>query len=322
MFERGVCILGVIAFLIVNTSIGAVEINVEDSPRGAEVGLLIAGSRRNGYTNELKLVSRDPVFNIGNIRRSNRTDEVIAFTNGRPVKQEAVDWSATRPSLRLRFKPLIVIDSTMWIVKGPFAKQKQTAIDACIQTNMIWYNERMGVLLGCTDIRDATGSPKARAHFAFPDGGQGDVVWKPLRDDIGFTNDRLNIYWVDTVNGANDWGWSNFGAQIVMGSATGFELLSHEIGHAFGLVHVDKNGGASDAIAAQFNDENIMSSVSSRRKYITEGQLLRAHLNPSSVLNNLYQSRQGEATRDCDDGASHCVPLWKRLWADGVLRAN
>jgi hypothetical protein len=118
------------------------------------------------------------------------------------------------------------------------------------------------------------------------------------------------------VNGGSGSGWSNFGAQIVMGKNSGDELLSHEIGHAFSLTHT--NGDAN------FNVENIMASASNTRQYVTEGQLFRSHLNPTSVLNALYNARPGEITRSCAYASSGplCPVIHKRIWADGSVPAN
>ena len=126
----------------------------------------------------------------------------------------------------------------------------------------------------------------------------------------------LNIYWVDTVNGGTGSGWSNFGAQIAMGKNTGNELMSREIGRAFSLTHTDGN--------ANFDVMNVMASASNTRQLMTEGQLFRAHLNPSSVLNILYQARPGELTRACSfgDSGSLCPVIQKRIWADGSFSAN
>ena len=45
--------------------------------------------------------------------------------------------------------------------------------------------------------------------------------------------------------------------------------------------------------------ENIMHSASNTRQYATEGQLFRAHLNPTSILDAVYNARPGELTRTC-----------------------
>ena len=243
--------------------------------------------------------------------------EAVAFTNNRPPKHLSTPWTDAEETFTVTFKPRIQIPVTVWIVKGPFAAQRDHAIEACIRTSAIWYAERMGVDFSPFEVKDATGDPQAPLHYAFPNGDVGDSVWAPLRTDIGFDAGRLNIYWVDTVNGATTSGWSNFGAQIAMGRNSGDELLSHEIGHAFSLTH-------TDGVPASFNVENVMWSASSTRTYLTEGQLFRAHLTPSSILNAVYNARAGETMRTCafSAGAPSCPAIAKRIWADGAFPAN
>ncbi|MBM3797463.1 MAG: hypothetical protein FJW31_26210 [Acidobacteria bacterium] len=225
-------------------------------------------------------------------------------------------WTSTNDSFDANFRNTIAIPLTVWIVRGPFNDQRQHAIEACIRTSAIWQNERIGVIFSPFEIRDATADPQAASHFAFPNGDLGDVVWAPLRTDIGFVAGRLNIYWVDTVNGATTSGWSNFGNQIAMGRNSGDELLSHETGHAFSLTHVDGN--------ANFNQENVMHSASNTRQFLTEGQLFRAHVNTGSILNATYNARPGEPTRSCNFSANtaECPASQRRLWADGGFPAN
>jgi hypothetical protein len=284
---------------------------------GQPVGLMADGQDSSGIVNDRSYISTATAINIGALSLSTQSNEVIGFTNDRPPKYLNTPWTSKSDNFNLDFRPVIGIPVTVWIVKGPFADQRQHAIEACIRTSAIWHSERMGVTFTPFTIIDATGDPDAPAHYAFPNGDLGDVVWKPLRDDIGFVAGQLNIYWVDTVNGGTGNGWSNFGAQIAMGKNTGDELLSHEIGHAFSLTHVDGD--------ANFNVENIMYSASNTRQYTTEGQLFRAHLNPTSILDALYNARPGELTRNCnysDTATASCPSIQKRLWADGSFPAN
>lgn len=240
----------------------------------------------------------------------------MGFTIGRPPRRIATPWTGGNDTFNLDFKNAIQIPVTVWIVKGPFATQRQHAIEACIRTSAIWRAERVGVDFNPFQVIDATGDPQAAAHFAFPNGDLGDSVWRPLRDDIGFTPGRVNIYWVDTVNGLTTNGWSNFGNQIAMGRLTGDELLSHEIGHSFSLTHTDDN--------ANFDHTNVMWSASSNRQFLSEGQLFRAHLNPGSTINATYAARPGEITRNCNlgDASAGCPTIQRRLWADGTFPAN
>ncbi len=314
-FKRLVkCFIGALSIIILTIGCGD-TINVSNGS-GQPVGLLVDGQDASGPFSDRSFISTAAAIGVGTLSTSLQSNEIIGFTNDRPPKYLSTSWTGGNDSFNLAFQAEIGIPVTVWIVKGPFADQRQHAIEACIRTSAIWHDERMGVFFSPFDIVDATADPQAPSHYAFPNGDAGDVVWKPLRDDIGFVTGRLNIYWVETVNGGTGTGWSNFGAQIAMGKNTGDELLSHEIGHAFSLTHV--NGDAN------FNVENIMHSASNTRQYITEGQLFRAHLNPSSILNSVYNARPGELTRNCGYSAatSLCPAIQKRLWADGGFPPN
>jgi hypothetical protein len=314
-FIKGVSIL-VFQFTIFLIAGCDDTVNVTNSS-GQPMGLMVDGQDSSGVLNDRGFVSSASAIGVGALSLAPQANEVVGFTNDRPPKYLNTPWTNSSDQFNLDFRSVIGIPVTVWIVKGPFADQRQHAIEACIRTSAIWHNERMGVIFRPFTIIDATGDPEAPAHFAFPNGDLGDVVWKPLRDDIGFVPGQLNIYWVDTVNGGTGNGWSNFGAQIAMGKNTGDELLSHEIGHAFSLTHVDGD--------ANFNVENIMFSASNTRQYATEGQLFRAHLNPTSILDAVYNARPGELTRNCtysNTATAFCPAIQKRLWADGGFPAN
>ncbi|CAG7856312.1 hypothetical protein MCAMS1_00743 [biofilm metagenome] len=291
------------------------------------IGLMVDGQGSQGAINDLNFVSTNTTIGVGELSNSPQTNEVVGFTNDRPPKFINTPWTPSSDKFNLDFPSEIRIPVTVWIVKGPFADQKQHAIEACIRTSGIWHDERMGVIFSPFNIIDATGDPDAPTHYVFPngDGVQGENNgWKPLRDNIGFIPGQLNIYWVDTVDGFTDSGWSNFGAQIAMGKNSGDELLVHEIGHAFSLEHVNVNVPPNFDIA-EFDEENIMHNASDTRKYVTEGQLFRSHLNLSSILNVLYNVRPGEFTRTCNNSTittSECPGTQKRIWADGGFQAN
>lgn len=284
---------------------------------GQSIGLMVDGQDAGGVVNDRAFIAAGPGIGVGTLSPAPVSNEVAGFTNDRPPKQIDTPWTLGNDTFNLGFRPEIGIPVTVWIVKGPFATQRQHAIEACIRTSAIWHNERMGVKFTPFNVIDATADPQAAAHFAFPNGDSGDSVWKPLRDDIGFVAGQLNIYWVDTVDGGTGTGWSNFGAQIAMGKNTGDELLSHEIGHSFSLTHVDADGN--------FNDQNIMHSASNNRQFATEGQLFRAHLGPTSILNAVYNARPGELARTCiysNSSTPPCPAIQRRLWADGSLPPN
>jgi hypothetical protein len=284
------------------------------SNAGGPVGVLLDGQDDTGNVNDRGYITTASKIDV--TYTAGTSNEVVGFTNARPPRLVTTPWTNEVDYFDLDFRPLIQVPVTVWIVKGPFVDQQNHAIEACIRTSTIWNAERMGVDFSQFEVLDATGNPKASAHFAFPNGDVGDSVWKPLRDDIGFTAGRLNIYWVDTVNGLTTNGWSNFGAQIAIGRNSGDELLSHEIGHAFSLTHTDAD--------SNFDDTNVMWSASNRRQYLTEGQLFRAHLDPTSILNDVYDARPGETTRSCPYAppSESCPAIDRRLWADGTFPPN
>ena len=305
--------MAILAILIAG---GCADTLLIQNRSGAEVGVLVSGKDASGEFYHRGYRTTEAKLTVGHLEGSTLSNEVAAFTIDRPPKSLSTPWTTRDDFFVLTFRPRIEIPVTIWIVKGPFSQQRDHAYEACVRTSILWHNERMGIDFSEIQVIDATTNPKAVDHFAFPDGDVGDSVWMPLRDDIGFVPDRLNIYWVDTVNGSTTNGWSNFGTQVAMGSHTGEDLLGHEIGHGFSLEHTNW--------IPEFNVTGIMASNSTTRQYITEGEIFRAHLNPSSILNSTYNSRPGELTRACslNDSTPLCPPVQRRLWPDGVFPAN
>ena len=281
---------------------------------GNQHGLLVDGLKGGNDSNDETFTSNSTTIDVGNFTAPGANGEVVAFTNRRPVAVETgVAWTAGSNNINVPFNNEIVIPVTVWIVKGPFADQRDRAIDACVTTSAIWNSERMGVRFGPFQIKDATGDPDASNYFNFTCAQQAG-----LQADIGEDAGRINVYYVETVDGGSGRGQacaigSDFAA---MGNTTNDELLVHEFGHDFSLTHIDGQ--------ATFDQTNILHSASSSREFITEAQLFRAHLTPGSALNAVYNARPGEPTRNCSAGANtaQCPRLDKRIWADGTFPAN
>ncbi len=279
---------------------------------GNENGIMVDGQFQSGPTNDHTFVATSDKIGIGKVDAS--TGEVFAFTNFRPVAlQTPVNWTNSDETATVPFANEIQIPVKVWIVKGPFSTQQTRAINTCITTSGIWNNERMGIDFNPFEVVDATSNAKASNYFAFDCSKQAG-----LQTDIGKTAGRINIYWVDTVDGGTGRGnacaiGSDF---VAIGSANGLELLSHELGHDFALQHVDGQ--------ATFDETNIMHSASNTRQFITEGQLIRAHLRTDSALNSVYNARPGQPTRNCGHTQvdNQCPALNKRIWADGAFPAN
>lgn len=292
------------------------KVRVFDRPAGQEWGALVDGTKGGTAVNDERNIDSDQTRSVGNFTSGGASnEEVTAFTNRRPVKLvESVGWtSAATDVADVTFSPEISVAVKVWIVRGPFNTQRDLAIDHCVTTSSIWQDERMGVRFSTFEIADATGDPDASSYFDF------DCSMRTgIENDIGQTAGRINVYWVDTVDGGTGRGQAcAFGSDFVaMGRTANDELLVHEFGHNLDLRHVDGQ--------ATFDNTNIMDSSSSTRAFITEGQLFRAHLNGNSALNGVYNARAGEPTRTCAHNADNndCPVLNTRLWADGAFPAN
>ena len=287
----------------------AVQLN---NTSGSENGLLVDGQFQTGATNDHTFAATGTKIGIGKIDAS--AGEVVAFTNFRPVAiTTPVNWTNSDETATVNFANEMLIPVKVWIVKGPFSTQRTRAINTCITTSGIWNSERMGVDFNPFEVVDATTNPNAANYLAF------DCTKRTgIETDIGKTAGRINIYWVDTVDGGTGRGQAcNIGSDFVaIGSANGLELLSHELGHDFSLQHVDGQ--------VTFDQTNIMHSASNTRQFITEGQLFRSHLNTTSALNFVYNARPGQPTRNCGHAQAdaQCPALNKRIWADGAFPAT
>jgi hypothetical protein len=241
--------------------------------------------------------------------------EVVGFTTYRPVTVVGTDWNA---NVTLKFPNQISVPITFWIVRGTFATQQKVAMNALGAALQMFWDERMGIVLSPIDFQDATGNKAAAKYATFTCTQQ-----SQLQTDIGFAAGRLNVYLLGSV----DRGGGNFattngtacsigGNFVALGSNVNADLLAHEIGHNFGLTHTDD-------LTADFDQTNIMWSSSSTRQFITEGQIMRAHLTPGSALNAL-NLRPGLLTRNCprDTNDRNCPAIRKRIWADGTFAAN
>ena len=289
---------------------------LQNAPSSGEFGLLVDGHDGSSPVNDDSHVTTSPLRAVGELTATTAAPgEVVAFTNGRPVALlENAPWTNNDGDVaNVSFNTKIFIPVTVWIVKGPFDTQRQRAIDACVTTSAIWNSERMGMGFSPFQIIDATGDADASTYFDFDC-----TMQAGLQNDIGETAGRINIYYVDTVDGGTGRGQAcSIGSDFVaMGKSTNDELLVHELGHNFGLLHT--NGQAT------FDQTNIMHSASSTRQFITEGQLFRAHLLPTSAINDTYNARPGLPTRTCGHNAAsqQCPAINKRLWSDGTFGPN
>lgn len=273
------------------------------------LGLFIDGTFATGFVNDGGLVlngtETDLVLSAG-------PGEVMAFMRGRPPVIVPAPWTDGPDTVAWTFPDALSIPVTVWVVKGPYAEQQARAAAAVATTTLIWDDQLMGLSFAEVEYVDATADPDAPRFYDLTLCNQ----QAGMTSDIGKRAGRINIYYVGTVDGGTDRGRACPGLDFaVMAERSGHELLSHEIGHLFGLGHVDNE--------ASFDQTNVMHSASNSRRYLTEPQVMRSHYNSFGALRSVYGLRT-DPPRDCGDFqvSNECPALRRRLFADGTFPAD
>ncbi len=282
----------------------------------APVGLLIDGMTGDVLADDEGFVSSATALDVGAIRHSSANNEVVVFGQNRPPTLAAnVPWSLGVDTVTVTTPTRLEPDITLWIVKGPYSQQRSLALDAVATTETIWASQYAGMRFGDVTVVDATGDPDAPSFHAF----DGCSRRSDMEAQIGHTDGRINIYYVERVDGGTARGRACpiGGDFAVMAESSGDELLSHEIGHLFSLTHIDH-------LTADFDRTNVMHSASSVRQYLTEAQIYRSHFNPNSAINQHLGLRSGLAQRACarEQVSAICPRIALRLWPDGTYPAN
>lgn len=283
-----------------------------------EVGLLVDGQGAQNPINDLRLSQNDSgitTFRVGNYTAAaapNR-NEVLGFGEERAPTRLTTTWTAGDDSFNFGLEEPIPVNLTFWVIQGPLDVAEFRIMSGLTAADQIWEAERAGLVIGNVNIVDATNDPDIDDEILNSVGGN-NRNWDDFSDEIGFTQDRINVYYINTVEGNPTMGWSDFEARIVMGFNTTGTLLSHELGHAFSLVHPEDG-----PIAGEFNAQNVMIASTNSRSWLTEGQTFRAHFDPDSVINSVYNARPGQPTENCHpyNESPPCPWLPRRIWADG-----
>ena len=280
------------------------------------IGVLVDGLAGNVVLDDEGFVASSTGTNVGAVRPASATNEVILFGRNRPpTLVENAPWTLGVDTIPVPARGDLRIDLTIWIVKGPFSTQRARAVDAVQTTLSIWTAQNVGVEFGAVEYLDATGDSDASTFYSFDGCGRR----ADMEQRIGHKSGRLNIYYVERVDGGTSRGRACpiGGDFAVMAESSGDELLSHEIGHLFSLTHIDH-------LTGDFDRSNVMHSASSVRQYFTEAQIYRAHFNPNSAINQHLGLRPGEPQRSCarEQVSTICPRIALRLWGDGDFPAN
>ena len=284
-----------------------------------DVGLFVDGQGTPDPVNDFRLSKDDPgstTFRVGNYTAASspNRNEVIGFGAERAPTRATTTWTPDDDNFNFGLGDVVPVDITFWIIQGPVSTATFRINDGLTATDTIWAGERTGFVVGDVDIIDATSDPDIDDAILNSVGGN-NRNWDDFSDEIGFAPGRINVYYINTVEGSQTMGWSDFGARIVMGFGTLGALLTHEIGHAMSLAHPEDG-----PFASEFNAQNVMTAFTNSRSWLTEGQTFRAHFDTSSVVNGELDARPGQPVENCPlyDETPACPRIPRRIWADGA----
>ncbi len=246
--------------------------------------------------------------------------EAVGFSQYRPVALQNVSWLTWfgDQAVDVNLHDQVRVPITFWVLSSPFNTNQTRANNFWFAMQTVYWPERVGLLFTPVTVRDATANINRSKYLAFTCGSS-NANMSGMQNDIGFDSGRINVYLVDSVDGSTSRGnaCQIGGPFVAIASTAGTDLLSHEMGHDLALTHIDD-------LTTNFDQTNVMHSASNTRAFLTEGQLFRAHLQPTSAINATYAARPGQTTRNCprDTVSRTCPPIHKRLWPDGSFPAN
>lgn len=172
---------------------------------GEESGVLITDGFSADASGAGAYHSAAPTINVGARAGGG---EVIAFSKYRPTALVTlVSWLTWFGDQRVdvQYRDQIRVPITYWVVRGPFNQQRTLALSSATTTASIYWNERTGLGLTDVEVVDATGNPNSATYAAFTC-GTNNANMTGLQRDIGVRQGRINVYFVDTVDGVNSRG--------------------------------------------------------------------------------------------------------------------
>ncbi len=293
---------------------------------GDEQGVIIWGANSNGT------LFKGLSVQVKNYPASAK-DQVVAFTKGRPpAMKDVVVWTDGNDTVKLDYPPTFQVPVKFWVLCGT-KDSKCKGIPPEKKTELaeffVWANERLtaehvGFTLSRADDDDWISDPTTGLAKNTVDTLMkfNERKCEDFDDAVSTIKqpDAINIYIVKTVDRKDNWGRQcsqNYDSAVVARNALE-DTIFHEIGHVLSLEHTDGKTWFLDI----GGEENLMSQISTSRKFVTEGQVFRMYFSTesgfskdlASVLPN--QVTSNGPPRDCTNTPLPCLHEEEMLWPD------
>jgi hypothetical protein len=264
------------------------------------VGLLVSGSDSDGDIVEQVAITEEELANAGILRSAPSPDanRIVAFARDRtPTLVDGAPWTPAVDTLDVTLRDRSRVHISVWFVHGGVDFMEDLVFESLVDAEVIWAEERLGLAVG----------PENPAAELFRNRDATAGFMDSLQVLIGERSDRINIYSVSKIrrSGSTFAGVAELGGNAIAVSPGGWAgaILAHEIGHNFGLSHVDAATG--------FDPSNVMFSRGGSRRFFSEGQTFRIHFATESALQRVSGTPSPIA-------GERFPPLGLRLWDDGA----
>lgn len=282
------------------------RIDVNNNTTNDSTVTLLDARRPGNFCSDDQILRGNDIIGVGSaITNGGCNSEIAVFSddNAMLMLTPVNNWTdPTGDLVPANLTGLLQAPVDIWIMRGTFANTQARATTDMARANQLYNTMNCGIGLTTGAVNDATADPDTAGLLTSDCGNAAN-----LRSRIGFTNGRLNVYYLNEA-GARGW-WCGNNTIIVAASADN-ETLSHEFGHSFTLDHtndVDFNGdGVPD-----FGSNNVMWGGATGRNSFTEGQCFRCNLNTGSTLN--ANGVRAGPTRACADSAISATCPWLAL---------
>jgi len=285
-------------------------------PSGTSGGLLISPTDTRKDRTTKRTLSFEDVDSSFKEVMVFRRDRAPAFKQVTWTTAETLAFNSGHEELPLRIWA-ICTDEQGTCPALTATQQKTLGEKMVAHANSILTRERTGIKLvppaDGTLISDESGTPALTVHKTVT---SCEVFKQKAVGANKFAAGALNIYIVNKVevNGKSETSnaCSNFMDAAVVGAKASSYLILHEIGHMLALDHVNET--ASDW--GSDPKENFMKDSSVTRKFFTEGQIFRMHLDKTSAINVLFNRHPGDQ-RWCESSpVLPCPELHERVWEE------